>query len=103
MEEITVVNETEVGGRRYKEMSDRSLRVEAVNKPSGSMYGDYITIPEAEFTEDKLKEAKALLVGQICEVIKKLAEEHEDFFIIKKFPNSDVTSVGWKIFFPTIN
>lgn len=66
----------------------------------GSLYGDYIPITGEE-TEEELVEAKRLLVEQACGVIRDIAKEREDFFIIKKADG--ITTIGWKIFLPTVD
>lgn len=66
----------------------------------GTQYGDFIVINN-ETTEEKLAEAKELLVEQACEVIRAIAKERDDFFIVKKM--DEKTTIGWKIFLPTVD
>ena len=65
----------------------------------GTAYGDYLTF-EGDVTDKELAEAKELLIQQACDTLKAIAEEREDFFIIKKL--GDKTTVAWKFFIPSI-
>ena len=62
------------------------------NRPQGRLCGtvEYI---EGELTEEKLANAKAKVIEDICNYIKEIPE---DFFIIKT--NDGTTSVGFKCF-----
>lgn len=118
MAEVTVIKETVHGDRMYKEMSDGTICVENVGqKPKGAMYGDYIKFDTADPTPEMIAEAKAELVDRMCELIRKLADEREELFIIKKYDKDPTpenypfsladlvgtSSVGIKIIFPTID
>ena len=103
MVDNTVTEEFVIGGRRYERMSNGSLKVTPVDKPHGALYGDWTIIPESEFSEESLKETKRLLVEQMCEVVRRVADEHDELFIVNKSLNRNDTSVGWKMFFPTVN
>ena len=66
----------------------------------GSQYGDFISLGD-KVTKEELAEAKRLLVEQACGVIRDIAKERDDFFIIKEIDGK--TTVGWKIFLPTVD
>ena len=100
MNEATVVKETVRGDLKFVEMSDGTIRVESVNKVSGTQYGTYVLV-EGEVTKEKLAKAKELVVEKICEMIKEIANKSEEFFIVKT--SDDVTSVAHKFILPTVN
>lgn len=66
----------------------------------GAMYGDYLRI-EGDATEEEIAEVKKLLVRQACGLIEAIAEDRDDFFIIKN--NGDNTTIAYKFFIPSIN
>ena len=101
--EATVVKETVVNGRRYKEMSDGRIIVESVNQPKGSMFGTYATI-KGVVTDEKLAKAKGLVIEEVCRIIREIANKCDDFFIIKNSPlaEEEYTTVGHKFFLPTV-
>ncbi len=101
--EATVVKETVVNGRRYKEMSDGRIIVESVNKPKGSMFGTYATI-KGVLTDEKLAKAKELVIEDVCRMIREIANKCDDFFIINYRPLAEEahTTVGHKFFLPTV-
>ena len=73
------------------------------------MYGEFIKV-DGEMTEEKLEEAKEILLDKICNGIRKIAKENsEQFFIVKDFSESDSIfkgdyfTVGCKFELPTIS
>ena len=66
---------------------------------SGATYGDYLTL-EGNVTDEEIAKAKELLIRQACDSLKAIAEDREDFFIIKKLGGK--TTVAWKFFIPSI-
>lgn len=97
--EATVAKEyvTE-GGREVKEMSDGRILVRAKDRPNiGTMFGGFVNI-EGEVTPEKLAEAKKLLVDEVCQEIRKITSETDEFFIIKNPcpPLSEWTSIALK-------
>ena len=74
MNEAIVVKETIRGDRIFKEMSDGTIRVESVKKAPGTQYGEYVLI-EGEITTEKLAKAKTILVEEICETIREIANK----------------------------
>lgn len=67
----------------------------------GALYGTYVKI-DGEPTEDELSQAKSELVDTLCSMIREIAKENDDFFIIKKTLDGDATTVGVKIAVPSI-
>lgn len=88
-------------GIKIKQLSDGRFVASQINPSPGTMYGDYVKI-EGEITENKLTKAKKLLVKQICQMIEDIAENREDFFIIKEMEDG-FTTVGCKFILPTVN
>ena len=99
MSEVTVVKEITKGNRIFKEMSDGTVCVESVNKPTGTLYGDYVMI-DGLATEEKISNAKEALVANICDMIRKIANARDDFFIIKEMDGC--TTVAHKFILPTV-
>lgn len=97
--EATVVKETVSGNRVYKEMSDGRIFVEPLNKIPGTQYGTFVII-KGEVTDEKLTKAKEMLVDDVCRVIREIANERDDFFIIKE--RAEYTSVAHKFLLPTV-
>ena len=105
--EATVVKEyTTDGGRHVKEMSDGRILVEdAARRVTGTRFGTFATI-KGEVTEEKLAKAKEMLIEDVCRIIRNIANERDDFFIIKKnppFAKEEYTSVAHTFFLPTVD
>jgi hypothetical protein len=83
----------------FTKNSDGNLVAEPMYKPQGTMFGALAYI-KGEATEEKLAKAKEIVVDEVCEIIRKIARERDDFFIIKSF--EEKTSVGHKFFLPTV-
>ena len=66
---------------------------------SGATYGDYLML-DKNVTDEELAEAKKLLIRQACYALEAVAEQREDFFIIKK--HNDKTTIAWKFTIPSI-
>ena len=70
------------------------------------LYGSWVNMP-LNPSDEEIKTVKELLVDEICEVIRQLADR-DDFFIRHDFPDGDMfrpipyTSLGWKIMCPTL-
>ena len=79
-------------------MSDGRILVENIGR-SGSMYGHYETI-NGEVTDEKLAKAKAMVVDEVCKIIREIANDRDDFFIIN--PTDDGATVGCKFLLPTV-
>ena len=73
----------------------------------GMLCGYYVEV-QGEVSEEEITRAKELVVEEICNQIREIAREREDFFIIKngaRFPGLDeeiVTTVGAKFELPTV-
>ena len=73
----------------------------------GYLGGSY-RMTEGEASEEEIALMKDTLVEEICNEIRKIAKERDDFFIIKvgaRFPGVDeeiVTTVGAKFELPTV-
>ena len=65
----------------------------------GAIYGTYLKI-DGEPTDDKLTQAKSALVETLCSMIRAIAKENDEFFIVNKTEIG--TTVGVKIEIPTI-
>lgn len=91
--------ESVIGNRVFKRMSDGVVRVENLVKSPGTQYGDYCKV-SIDATEEQVAEAKELLVKQMCEKISEIAKTNEDFFIIKEIDGHKI--IGWKIILPTV-
>ena len=76
-------------------------------KKHGMIGGYYVEIP-FKATEEELEKAKDFVVEALCNQIREIAKEREDFFIIKtgeRFPgldNEKVTTVAAKFELPTV-
>ncbi len=68
---------------------------------SGTMYGTFVKV-NGEVTDEKLAKAKAMAVDEVCRIIREIANEREDFFIIKPTMNGDGITVGHKFLLPTV-
>jgi hypothetical protein len=100
--EATVVREVVSGDRVFKEMSDGTILVTPARRVPGTQYGDYITVKGA-LTDDKLAKAKELLTDRVCDMIRAIANERDDFFIIKPSMTGEGHTVGCKFFLPTVD
>lgn len=100
MENVTVVRETIRGDRVFKEMSDGTIKVSPLHRIPGTQYGTYATISGFP-TDEKIARAKELVVDDVCRIIREVANERDDFFIIKELDG--ITSVGHKFFLPTVD
>jgi hypothetical protein len=72
--------------------------------PRGSMFGTYAKI-KGEVTEEKLAKAKELVIEDVCRMIREVANESEDFFIVKNSPSfaeDEYITVGHKFLLPTV-
>lgn len=98
--EETVVKEEIVPGRRYKTMSDGRILVEPLESFTGTQYGTFAKIT-GEATDEKLAEAKKMVVEDVCRIIRDIANENDEFFIIKEL--NGITTVGHKFVLPTVN
>lgn len=67
----------------------------------GTQYGTYVNI-EGELTEDKIAMAKKLVIEEVCEMIREIANKSENFFIVKDYCDG-VTSIAHKFILPTVN
>ena len=72
----------------------------------GTMYGAIVKI-KGDATPEKIAEAKKALVDKVCAMIREIADNNDDFFIIhdsKDFPmpTESFVSVGHKLFLPTV-
>ena len=81
------------------------MKIQNENK-HGMMIG-YAVHQEGSVSEDQIAEMKQQVVDNLCDYIRKIANEHEDFFIIKhpgdpSDPISTETTVGAKIILPTV-
>ena len=106
--EATVVKEyTTEGGRHIKEMSDGRILVEPSNPVRGYIGGAYL-MTKGNASEEEIARMKEKVVEDMCNEIREIAKEREDFFIIKtgpRFPGLDdviVTTVGAKYILPTV-
>ena len=78
------------------------------NAPDHGFLGGRYLVTEGEASEEEIAKMKEAVVEQLCEDIRNLAREREDFFIIKKgerFPGVDntvLTSVAVKYILPTV-
>jgi hypothetical protein len=98
--ETTVVKEyTTEGGRHIKEMSDGRILVSVPPRMPGSQYGTFAKI-NGEVTDEKIAKAKEMVVEDICRIIREVAKDRDDFFIIKEF--NGTTSVAHKFLLPTV-
>ena len=82
------------------------MRKVVIDKNSGTMYGDYIEISDKIDLSNPsdndlltIKKGKELMVEQICNAIKYLAER-DDFIIVKESVYG--ISFSWKIICPTV-
>ena len=77
-------------------------------EPKGFLGGAYV-MTEGEASEEEIALMKEKVLDDICNEIRKIATEHEDFFFIKtgaRFPGLDneiVTTVGARYLLPTVN
>jgi hypothetical protein len=55
-----------------------------------------------EVKEEKLAKAKEMTVDEVCRIIREIANEREDFFIIKPPMGEYEASVGHKFLLPTV-
>ncbi len=92
---------------RLEDGPDGSIRA-IKNEPNrGYLGGCYFAI-EGEASEEEIAKMKEAVVERMCEDIRKIAREREDFFIIKKgaiFPGLDntiKTTVAAKYILPTV-
>jgi hypothetical protein len=99
--EATVVKEEIVHGRVYKTMSDGRTLVELLDRAPGTTYGTHATI-KGEATDEKLAEAKEMVVEDVCRIIREIANEKEEIFIIKPTLSGDGQTVGLKFILPTV-
>ena len=72
----------------------------------GTMYGAIVKI-KGDATPEKITEAKKALVDKVCAMIREIADNNDDFFIVhdsKDFPilTESYVSVGHKLFLPTV-
>ena len=72
-----------------------------IPKP-GYHAGDYVLLGKGANEED-ITNAKEQVVERICAAIRKVAAEHEDFFIIKETPNKDGITVATEFMLPTVH
>ena len=100
--EATIVREAVSNGRRIMEMSDGRILIEPVSRPKGTQYGTYTTI-KGEVTDEKFATAKNMVVDDICRMIREIASDREDFFIIKPTMDGSAVTVGHKFFLPTVD
>lgn len=100
--ETTVVKEYTAGGKHFQEMSDGRILVSPMEIAPGTEYGTYVKI-KGEVTDEKLAKAKEMVVEDVCRIIRDIANEREDFFIIRELMDGDGTSVAHKFFLPTVN
>lgn len=90
-----------------KDSPDGHIRASKNAPDQGYLGGCYLSI-EGEASEEEIARMKEAVVEQMCEDIRKLAREREDFFIIKKgerFPGLDntiITTVAAKYILPTV-
>ena len=75
---------------KIEEMPDGRLVATSLEKKPGQLFGT-VEFIEGELTEEKLANAKAKVIDDVCKMIRDYAE---NFFIIKN--NDGVTSVGFK-------
>ena len=92
--------ETVKGDRVFKVMSDGRIVASSVNKSPGTQYGTYAMIT-GEVTEEKIAKAKEVVVDDVCRIIREIANERDDFFIVKEI--NGVTSVAHKFILPTVD
>lgn len=101
MGKATVVKEEVKGGRVFRTMSDGTFQVEdRRNRVPGTQYGTYVLI-EGEITEEKMAKAKAMLVDEVCDIIREIASKSKDFFIIND-NLEDCVTVAHKFLLPTV-
>ena len=78
------------------------------NEPDKGFLGGYYLKTEGEASDEEIAMMKEAVVEGMCEEIRKIAREREDFFIIKKganFPGLDdttITTVAAKYILPTV-
>lgn len=91
----------------YERVADDKF-VKKGNQDQGYLGGCYLAT-EGEASEEEIARMKEAVVEQMCEDIRKLAREREDFFIIKKngerVPGLDgniITTVAVKYLLPTV-
>lgn len=66
------------------------------------MYGIIAGI-EGEATDEKLAKAKEEVVDKVCALIREIAKERDDFFIIKPpFYENGLMTVAHKFILPTV-
>lgn len=77
------------------------------NRDPGYLGGYYVRMDKIA-SEEEIALAKEMVVEEICKEIRKIANEREDFFIIKqgaRFPglfDEIITTVGAKFILPTV-
>jgi hypothetical protein len=78
------------------------------NEPKRGYLGGCYFATEGEVSEKEIAMMKEAVIDKVCEDIRKIAREKEDFFIIKKgerFPGLDntiMTTVAAKYMLPTV-
>lgn len=97
--EATVVKREVKGDFEITEMSDGRILYKPVKKARGTQYGDYVLI-EGDATEEEISNAKKEIVEKACDLLRTIADEREDFYIINHFDGS--TSVGFRLVLPTV-
>ena len=75
-------------------------------KIEGTMYGAIVKI-KGDPTPENIAAAKAALVDKVCDMIRDIANNNDDFFIIHDssdfpMPTDFTVSVGHKLFLPTV-
>ena len=92
---------------RLEDSPDGHIRA-VKNEPDRGFMGGCYYATEGEASEEEIARMKEAVVDRMCEDIRKLASEKEDFFIIKKgerFPGLDntiITTVAAKYILPTV-
>ena len=97
--EAKVIKEEIIGDRIFRKMSDGSIQVESVIEVPGTQYGTLAWI-KGEVTEEKIAKAKEMVVEDVCKTIREVANDVDDFFIIKTTDGK--ASVGHKFVLPTV-
>lgn len=83
--------------------TEKTIKLTPPTKAKGSIYGDYVR-SEGKASAEELAKMKAEVVEKVCDAIRRIASEADDFFIIKTVEeNGEVyTTVGAKFILPTV-
>ena len=83
-------------------------RIKFTMAPAHGYLGGSYRMAEGKASEEEIALMKVAVVEEICNEIRKIAKERDDFFIVKqgeRFPglsNEEMTTVGAKFQLPTV-